>query len=246
MKPSLYSSTRGFFKSASVLCGPSPIRVNESVDSIETELSTLFNSENESPEIIKANETFQLKKEMLTNHGYSLSESADYAILTGSKDGRNFTITWKPDYVASQTGEEDHGDYNQEDYQDENDRESDEEVDMGELEGQLSGDEYQGDNQSQFCEVEVKIDKGEGKTLYLQCATNPEGNLLLFRMGPNEDSLVIVSELMEEVQHKVYDYLDELGVGDGIANFINEYNEYRSLKKHCDTVRYVADFFSKE
>ena len=62
----------GFFKSASVLCGPSPIRVNESVDSIETELSTLFNSENESPEIIKANETFQLKKEMLTNHGYSV------------------------------------------------------------------------------------------------------------------------------------------------------------------------------
>jgi len=71
-------------------------------------------------------------------------------------------------------------------------------------------------------------------------------NWLITNIKIFTSSLVIVSELMEEVQHKVYDYLDELGVGDGIANFINEYNEYRSLKKHCDTVRYVADFFSKE
>ena len=58
--------------------------------------------------------------------------------------------------------------------------------------------------------------------------------------------MVLVSELAEEIQHKIYDYLEELGIGDGTATFINDYNDYRANKKYADTLSYVSDFFAKE
>ena len=57
--------------------------------------------------------------------------------------------------------------------------------------------------------------------------------------------MVVVSELTEEIQHKVYDYLEELGIGDGAAGFIKDYNQYRMNQQHTETMKYVSDFFSK-
>lgn len=58
-------------------------------------------------------------------------------------------------------------------------------------------------------------------------------------------NLIVVSEVSSEIQHKVYDYLEELGIGDGTASFINDYVEYTARKGGLDTLKYVTDFFSK-
>ena len=49
-----------------------PIRVNESVDAIEGELSTLFKEGQQNPDLVSYAESFQLRRDMLESKGFKV------------------------------------------------------------------------------------------------------------------------------------------------------------------------------
>ena len=217
----------------------SPVKINESVEQIEAQLGGLLAQEIVNPELVRRSETYLINKDLLINHGFILEEGEDTIVLKGNKDGRTFSIKWSPANAAA-----DAEDYNPSDFEDEEDE--DEEENEGEDEDEEQEDEENDERPPPVCELEVSVTKSNGSVLYLQCGANQDGQMLVFRMGNATDTLVDVSDLPEDVQHRMYDYLDELGVNDGIANFINLHNEFTTEKRHVDTLRYVSNFFLKD
>lgn len=49
--------------------------------------------------------------------------------------------------------------------------------------------------------------------------------------------------LSEPLQHKLYDYLSELGVGDRTAQFIRRYNASYRVQKNLENLRVFKEFF---
>mmetsp|Transcript_94842 Transcript_94842/g.142087 ORF Transcript_94842/g.142087 Transcript_94842/m.142087 type:complete len:173 (+) Transcript_94842:318-836(+) len=172
---------------------------------------------------------------MLASQGLELIEDERGVTLKGSKEGRSFSVFWDPDTDL------DEDDYGADNYENEQDRESDEEdLDPEQME-ELSDAE---EDQTKITSVDVRVTKG-GKDLVLHCGVNREGQFLVYRIGSSAESTVVVSDLSEEIQHKVYDYLDELGIGDGTGGFINDYNQYHVHQGEVETLNYVQEFFSK-
>jgi len=217
-----------------------PIRINESVSSIEGELSTLFKESYNDPTVRDTIENFQLKKDMLAGHGMELiEEEFGNVSIKGSKEGRSFVVSWDPEPVEN---EQDDEDYDQEDYEDENDRESDTEDRDPDEQAELSDEEPA--DEPEILDVTIKVTKDkDAAELILKGGVNADGQLLLYSIGSDDKPVVYLSELSESIQHKMYDYLDELGIGDGTARFINDYNEYRRQRGQMDTLKYAIEFF---
>jgi hypothetical protein len=55
---------------------------------------------------------------------------------------------------------------------------------------------------------------------------------------------VSVSDLSEDLQDRIYDYLSELGVGDETAALIQDYNQIRETATYITSVKQVNSFFS--
>ena len=71
------------------------------------------------------------------------------------------------------------------------------------------------------------------KTLFFEGVVGDSNQLLLYSITPGRLSeysgKLRLSQLSEEIQLKLYDYMETLGTGDGMANFIAEYNSLRRL-----------------
>lgn len=47
-----------------------------------------------------------------------------------------------------------------------------------------------------------------------------------------------------DTQTRLYDYLKNIGIGDGTARFVNEYNELYTLYRKVQIIKQAEDFFA--
>jgi len=219
-----------------------PIRINDTVDGIETDLSTLLQSSTKSSELTSSIEAFQLKKDMLASHGLELEEQDKFVVLKGSKEGRTFSIKWDP----TEHLQPDSGEYDGENHQDENDAESEtEDPDLSGSDLNEEDDDEYDDQQKSEITVNVHIQKSKDQNLYFHCCVDSDSQFLVYRMGTDLNNMVIVSEFSEDLQDRVYEYLDELGIGEGTGEFVTLYNTNAVNLKELETIEHVKQFFSK-
>lgn len=63
--------------------------------------------------------------------------------------------------------------------------------------------------------------------------------------SPSDEGLIEVNDLSEELQQRLYDYLEELSVTDLIACYIRQYNLCYRNKKQADSLKSLLQYFSK-
>jgi len=227
------------FHSTPFVWSETSIKVAESVDAIEKDLSVLFKEAHDDPEVLTFVQEFQMKKQKLLDDGLQIIESEESVKIQGEKDGRKYVIEFNPTRLMDEDEDEDYG---QSDYEDENTREPDEERDPDETESDPESEDEPGNKN---IALSVTITKQGAKDLFVECAATTSGELLIYRIGSSSENLVVVSELSDDIQHKVYDYLEELGIGDGTAAFVGEYVMCKGQQVQNETIKYVSDFFSK-
>lgn len=54
------------------------------------------------------------------------------------------------------------------------------------------------------------------------------------------------NQFPEIIQTKMYVYLQKLGIGDGTARFVNDYNQFFSLFRRVKIVKETYQFFSHQ
>lgn len=78
--------------------------------------------------------------------------------------------------------------------------------------------------------------------LNFECTVADEGQLYIKKLRKNE-AVLSVWNMKEIHQHKLYDYLQLLGVGDGTANFIQQYNRANYYENHMQSLSEIQKYF---
>eukprot|EP01095_Lingulamoeba_sp_RSL-Kostka_P018083 TRINITY_DN974_c0_g1_i1.p1 TRINITY_DN974_c0_g1~~TRINITY_DN974_c0_g1_i1.p1 ORF type:complete len:372 (-),score=115.18 TRINITY_DN974_c0_g1_i1:318-1433(-) len=108
--------------------------------------------------------------------------------------------------------------------------------------------EIEGPGQSDI-PVDVKIINGDSSILWAKCSAADEGLMYIYNVGvqnvvdESETKFVDVELLSESLQHRLYDYIEELGGGDATAQFIQHYNRNQHTIKNIDALSNIINDF---
>jgi len=223
-----YAPSRGFFSSPALAAkdsGRVTIRASESVDVIERDVASLLQTELKTlyEDVEDAGKTIEDHQQEFISNGFTV-EAADQEVkITKESQGRTVSVVWNPSYNPPQQ---------EEDEIPQDDEEEDAEPEY----------EYEDDGR---IPVDITVTKGNSETLHLECGVKNSA-LNVYKIGCDSESYVAVSDLSEDLQDRIYDYLTELGVGDETATLIQDYNRIKETSNYLNSVKQVNKFFSSK
>jgi len=208
----------------------------DAVESIEQDMTNVLSQEIEVLENDDEVRNFQNLKKLVIQNGFQITEKPEESkvILSREVKGRSVKVIWDPtEYQEDDEPESNENEDEEKDEQDE-DKEEDEEENP--------------DEPKDNTDIEVKIEiEHEGRKLIANCSIADDGLMYIYTLSAGDESAENVSLdcLSEQAQHRIYDYMDELGVGDGTANFIQMYNRNHKAVTNIQGLRNVLkQFFS--
>ena len=89
----------------------------------------------------------------------------------------------------------------------------------------------------------VEVMKSERK-INFNCVIADEGQLYIRKIIFN-GAVVNVWNMKESHQHKLYNYLQFLGISDGTAHFIQQFNRGNYYNNYLQTIEQLKEFFKK-
>ena len=223
-----YAPSRGFFSSPAVGAkesGRVTIRAAEPVDVIERDVASLLQTELKTlyDDVDDAEKTIEDHQQEFISNGFSIDASNQEEVkITKESQGRTVVVAWNPTHNPPQQEEdeipEDEDEENEQDF------------------------EYEDDGR---IPVDIKVTKGSAETLHLECGVKNSA-LNVYKIGCDTESYVALSDLSEDLQDRIYDYLTELGVGDETAALIQDYNRIKETSTYLNSVKQVNKFFSSK
>eukprot|EP01096_Ripella_sp_DP13-Kostka_P015371 TRINITY_DN7177_c0_g1_i1.p1 TRINITY_DN7177_c0_g1~~TRINITY_DN7177_c0_g1_i1.p1 ORF type:complete len:326 (+),score=157.50 TRINITY_DN7177_c0_g1_i1:104-979(+) len=225
------------------------------VEKIENEMLTMINEDLKSLEEDTELNALNELKEQYIKAGTQFEETDEKVTLKRNVNGRTVSISWDPREFNENTDVEaqpeepvNETDSISEVRRSRSSKEDEKEWDDGEAEE--GDDQFVDENDTEEPvdrtenDINVKIEvTHEGKTLYAVSVVADDSLLYIYQMGTNTEKLVEVELLSEPLQHKLYDYLSELGVGDRTAQFIRKYNASFRVQKNLENLRVFKEFF---
>jgi len=210
-------SYRAFFTSPMVY-GKHLTLSKDPIDTIEDDLSQMLSTEIEATDD-GSHEIFTKQIQEWMQQGYHFDETADMVTLKKEEQGRSVCLSWDPSYNPPNPS------FHEEEFGVREDLEEDDAEEIDRI------------------PVDIVVEKSEGKTLHLEGSVQND-SFTIYKIGSSE-SFVDVADLNEDLQVRIYDYLQGLGIGDNVATMIEEYNRAFLTKRYVNSVSKVNEFFSK-
>lgn len=228
---------------------------NTSIEEIEKDIAKMLEAEAKELKESEGYSTFQMQKKLLENNGYSINvEYNQYVTMSRTDNGRTVALEWST--VADEGEEEEDEDANDLDEFDEDDEDGEvEEEEAAEQEEEEASDDESGsdvdsDDEEGMTDVplRVTITKGEDAdgAIVFNCTAGSDGQLYVESMGPAESQAAVeTDELPTELTHRVYDYLEQLGIGNGTATFVQHFNYFADADREVEAMDFIIKNITK-
>jgi len=247
-----FSSVRYFSSSSSVEVSKNlRVRLTNDVVRLEKDVGELLEDELASFQDAGFQEQYEALKKEVAELGFRFDETETVATLQRELNGRSIVVVWDPNFMEEE--QEPREDLNepaneQQEQEQEQEQEEAKEADGEEADGEEAYGEPE-DPPAEGMQLPVKVSISSGpKNLIVQGEVSSDGLLYIYKLSCSEDESKVVAagDLSEKLQHRLYDYLDQLGVGEQVSRFVRVHNEHRALKAGLQNLSTVADFFKNE
>jgi len=250
-----FSSVRYFSSSSSVEVTKNlRVRLTNDVIRLEKDVGELLEDEVTSLQDSGFQEQYEALKKEVAELGFRFDETDTVATLQRELNGRSIVVAWDPNYIEEEDPRENLDEPANEEHEQEQGQEEEEDKDEakeadGEAEEEGEGEGHEGEEPSEGMQLPVKVSISSGpKNLIVQGEVSSDGLLYIYKLSCSEDESKVVAagDLSEKLQHRLYDYLDQLGVGEQVSRFVRVHNEHRALKAGLQNLSTVADFFKND
>lgn len=231
------------------------MRINDSLPRIEEDIGTLLREEMDLAQ--EGQMKFEALNQTLTNSGFTISEEDGRIVLHREVEGREVFVSWDPTAAPAADVDLNETDATEEDFQAISDalkKEQEGALEEGALsDGEHSMEEEEeedafSDSEKVMSDIDVEVRVvQDGKELVAQCAVAEDGLLYIYRLSDSaRDIEVDLESMSRNLQHRMYDYLDSLGVGDSAAAFVQRYNAQYQVVKKLPAIEFLESYFTRD